>query len=129
MVRAWSNAPCLHKGVQKCWDSIIPGTGYCKWHQPVPFAGAVREVIPGWTRLRAQVLQRDKQVCYLCGGPGADEVDHILPVSEGGSSKPYNLAAVHGSVAPYCHRDKTAQQTAAHKKSINTIKIRGKKYD
>lgn len=29
--------------------------------------------------LRARVL-RDSDVCHICGQPGADSVDHVLPV-------------------------------------------------
>lgn len=32
-----------------------------------------------WQRLRAEVLAQSN-VCWLCGLPGADTVDHILPL-------------------------------------------------
>ena len=34
-----------------------------------------------WRRLRKQILERDRYVCWLCGHPGADSVDHEIPVS------------------------------------------------
>ena len=34
-----------------------------------------------WRRLRRQVLDAS-DICWLCGKPGADEVDHILPLSQ-----------------------------------------------
>ncbi len=37
-----------------------------------------------WRSIRAGILARDGHRCQLCGGP-ASEVDHILPVSEGGT--------------------------------------------
>lgn len=124
----WSNAPCLfsEKG-KRCYKRVLSGTGYCEQHQKPPFEKAFREEIPGWGNIKRQVLLRDKGICYLCGAPGADQVDHLTPVSEGGSSKPMNLKAVHGNVAPFCHRKKSAQQTAQHKKRINTFKTRGKR--
>lgn len=33
-----------------------------------------------WRRLRAQVLAASN-VCHLCGRPGADTVDHVIPRS------------------------------------------------
>jgi 5-methylcytosine-specific restriction endonuclease McrA len=50
---------------------------------------------PGWNRRRALVLKRDGGVCQLCGGDGADTVDHIVPVVAGGSDAPEGLRAAH----------------------------------
>lgn len=36
-----------------------------------------------WRRIRAQVLATSTQ-CWICGHPGADTVDHIIPLSLGG---------------------------------------------
>lgn len=44
---------------------------------------------------RARVLARDGYVCHLCGLPGADSVDHIIPRSRGGSDDESNLRAAH----------------------------------
>ena len=45
-----------------------------------------------WFRLRAQILERDNYVCWMCKGT-ATLVDHLTPVSQGGTSNPDNLAA------------------------------------
>ena len=37
--------------------------------------------------------------CYLCDKQGADEVDHLIPVAEGGTSRMDNVASCHKS----CH--------------------------
>ena len=34
-----------------------------------------------WRKLREQVLAGN-DICWLCGKPGADTVDHILPLSK-----------------------------------------------
>ena len=46
-----------------------------------------------WRAIRAIVLQRDGFQCQQCGGIGT-EVDHIHPVSEGGTDHPGNLRAL-----------------------------------
>jgi len=40
-----------------------------------------------WRAIRQQVLERDAYRCSYCGGP-ASTVDHLRPVSEGGSHGP-----------------------------------------
>ena len=48
-----------------------------------------------WRRIRAQFL-RHHPLCVECGAPATD-VDHIVPIAEGGSHKWENLQAL-------CHR-------------------------
>jgi 5-methylcytosine-specific restriction endonuclease McrA len=51
-----------------------------------------------WRRVRSLVLERDGYVCWLCGLPGANSVDHVHPVSLGGATHdPMNLRAAHYS--------------------------------
>lgn len=45
-------------------------------------------------------------VCYICGRPGADAVDHVVPISRGGSDDPSNLKPAHHDIAPHCNRRK-----------------------
>ena len=59
-----------------------------------------------WRRLRDQVMQRDKYLCQHCLAGGryteAQEVDHIVPLADGGTDAATNLQAL---CAP-CHRKK-----------------------
>ena len=48
-----------------------------------------------WKTLRKQILERDNYVCWMCGGK-ADQVDHLVPPSAGGSEGAENLAAACG---------------------------------
>lgn len=56
----------------------------------------------GWARqrLRALILKRDGYRCRQCGAGGRLEIDHIVPLAQGGSSAPANLRAL----CPTCHR-------------------------
>ncbi|MEU7189109.1 HNH endonuclease signature motif containing protein [Streptomyces sp. NPDC045369] len=67
---------------------------------------------PGWSALRLRILRRDAYRCYLCGSPRASEVDHITPVSAGGTDAPLNLAACCRS----CHRAKTQRESQRRRK-------------
>lgn len=42
-----------------------------------------------------RVLRRDHGICHLCGQPGADTADHLVPASLGGTDDLSNLAAAH----------------------------------
>jgi 5-methylcytosine-specific restriction protein A len=48
-----------------------------------------------WRTRRRFVLDRDQGICWLCGGAGADTVDHVTPRHHGGSDDPVNLRAAH----------------------------------
>jgi 5-methylcytosine-specific restriction protein A len=67
---------------------------------------------PGWDQLRRAVLERDRGICYRCGRPGADTVDHIRSVARGGDHSMNNLAPVHDRTPPHCHRAKTNRERA-----------------
>jgi 5-methylcytosine-specific restriction protein A len=63
-----------------------------------------------WGRIRKRVLRRDQGICYVCGRPGANQVDHIVPVSMGGGEEDANLAAIHERP---CHAAKTSREANA----------------
>jgi 5-methylcytosine-specific restriction endonuclease McrA len=59
-----------------------------------------------WQRTARQVIRRDKATCRLCGNDRCMiEVDHIVPVSLGGSGDIDNLRAVCSS----CHKLETVK--------------------
>jgi 5-methylcytosine-specific restriction endonuclease McrA len=57
-----------------------------------------------WQRKKARVIRRDGGICHLCGQPGADSADHLVPYSQGGTDAASNLAAVHHNAEPRCNR-------------------------
>ena len=51
-----------------------------------------------YRKAAAYAKQRDAYVCWLCGRPGADTVDHLVPLALGGDPyDPLNMRAAHRS--------------------------------
>lgn len=63
-----------------------------------------------WAKRRAVVLKRDGGVCYICGTPGANEVDHVVPGDDHSYS---NLKSIH---AVPCHQAKTIRERLPSRK-------------
>lgn len=61
-------------------------------------------------RLHRSVLEDAGYICYVCRLPGADTVDHVIAISDGGSKgSRSNLGAIHQDP---CHKEKTDQENA-----------------
>lgn len=73
-----------------------------------------------WQRVKARIIRRDAGICHLCGQPGANTADHLVPVARGGAVYDLdNLAAAHiacnrkrGSRSVVVAREEIAQQVA-----------------
>jgi 5-methylcytosine-specific restriction protein A len=66
-----------------------------------------RRLPSNWPDIRARVLARDGAICWVCHGPGADEVDHKV---RGDDHSLGNLAPIHQAVYPFCHRKKSSAE-------------------
>lgn len=68
-----------------------------------------------WMRRRKEVLERDAYLCVACRAKGritdATEVDHIIPLSKGGTDDAHNLQSLCGP----CHESKTAADCGRRK--------------
>ena len=53
-------------------------------------------------KLRKQVFTYYGEQCWLCGGDGADTIDHIIPVADGGDDSLDNLRPAHGRKSKAC---------------------------
>jgi 5-methylcytosine-specific restriction endonuclease McrA len=86
---------------------------YCPAHAPEVKPWARKNFVPlitgwEWAALKLRVQRRDGHTCALCGGSG-DEVDHVVPRSEGGTDDPDNLRVL---CAP-CHKVKSDRERKA----------------
>lgn len=94
--------PCLETGC----PHKATYQGRCDTHKKQWVGSTRKERLPSdWNTRRGIVLKRDRGICYLCGKPNADTVDHIIA---GDNHALDNLAPVHDRVAPHCHRYKTS---------------------
>lgn len=58
-------------------------------------------------RNRRLLAQND--VCYICGKPGADSIDHVIPLAKGGRDVISNLRPAHQNP---CNRAKSDKDHA-----------------
>lgn len=63
-------------------------------------------------RINRVVLRNYYGVCHVCGQPGADEVDHVIPLSEGGADDYHNRRPIHSEP---CHQQKTQREARAQR--------------
>ncbi|MFE1111224.1 HNH endonuclease [Streptomyces rochei] len=108
-------APPTRCGDVGCHE-LATKRGLCDEHQPEPWRGRPSPqqrygMSSGTMRaLKRQVMARDHGCCYVCGGEGADELEHKIPVSQGGAARDLNnLGMIHSDP---CHREKTAREAA-----------------
>jgi 5-methylcytosine-specific restriction endonuclease McrA len=62
---------------------------YCRAHHPRPNRGR------RWMATRERVFALHGRRCHVCGDPAA-EVDHVVPLSAGGSDRLSNLRPICG---------------------------------
>ena len=84
----------------------------CERHTRKPWEGSTRpeRTVSGWEQQRRarRVLYAHDTVCHICGHIGATEVDHVVPLAEGGADDESNLRPAHAG----CHRAKTGREAA-----------------
>lgn len=60
-------------------------------------------------KINRAVMEQHEGRCHVCGEYGSDQVDHVIPLEEGGSDGPENRRPIHSEP---CHRIKTAAESA-----------------
>lgn len=95
-----------------CSDPYCPNLQPCPEHTPKPWASSRRNKRPGRSGSREQKLNRavmlhHDAICHVCGEGGADEVDHVIPLSQGGGDGMDNRRPIHSTP---CHKEKTQRE-------------------
>ena len=89
-------SPVLRRLCPSCKVALIAGRArYCRACQTMYEARRGSRSIDANKRRR--VIARDGYLCHLCGLPGADSVDHLIPRSRGGDDTAANLKAAHNA--------------------------------
>lgn len=86
----------------------------CPDHQRKPWEGSRRRentTLTGWEQQKRakHVLNKHDTICHVCGQPGANQADHVVPLAEGGADTEENMRPIHDDP---CHREKTAAEAA-----------------
>ncbi|MET8143326.1 HNH endonuclease signature motif containing protein [Sphaerisporangium sp. NPDC005288] len=100
---------CLEAG---CRQPAKPGKPKCEIHYvpwSVTSARNLERPKNAATLIR-RARRRDRERCYVCGGPGRI-VDHVTPVAEGGTWDQDNLRCI----CERCHEIKSRQEAARGK--------------
>lgn len=58
-------------------------------------------------RRENQRILSASDICHICGKPGADAVDHVIPLARGGADDSSNKKPAHHDVPPHCNRRKS----------------------
>jgi len=100
--------PCAWQG---CPALVEPGEQYCKKHKRIAdkLYSEKRENRQYWSRWEWRKIRQEHlkkyPFCAICGSK-AREVDHIIPVAQGGTDNDDNLQ----SLCKSCHSKKTARE-------------------
>ncbi len=77
----------------------------CTARKPTPTRSTTRHTGGArYRKARLKILAAD-DTCHLCGLPGANTLDHVLPVARGGTNAEENLRPAHST----CNKRKGAR--------------------
>ena len=81
-----------------------------------------------YKRNRAIILQGEPN-CHICGHPGADTADHIVPIDAGGDSSVDNLRPAHRKCNSRLGAEYKAKKQAAVIAKRNSIEAKTRFFD
>lgn len=100
---------CSHPG--------CPALQPCADHPKIPWASSSRRerTVSGSAQQKRarRVLYNHGFICHICNQPGATQVDHVTPLSQGGPDSEHNLRPAHKE----CHTRKTQREAAAARRT------------
>lgn len=98
----------MTRAAKICSEHGCPNLQPCAEHAPKPWESSRRSerTISGSAQQKraARIMRRYERTCHVCGQPMADEVDHVIPLSESGPDTDENLRPIHSRP---CHENKT----------------------
>lgn len=101
-----------------CPELAPSGQSYCTQHSPKPWATSTRRsrTISGGAQQKraARIMRQYERTCHVCGKPMADEVDHVVPLAEGGADDDSNLRPIHSRP---CHQAKSSAEATRVRRS------------
>jgi 5-methylcytosine-specific restriction enzyme A len=100
------------RAAKVCADPHCPNSQPCPDHPLKAWAGQTgrRNRMRSGSkeqRLNRAVMDLNEGRCHVCGLLGADQVDHVIPLAEGGSDGMENRRPIHSEP---CHRIKTSEE-------------------
>lgn len=105
----------MPRAAKICAEPGCPNLEPCPHHVKEPWAGSTRRSRTQLSGSREQkrnrfVMRKHGGICHVCGEAGANQVDHVIPLAQGGQDTIDNLRPIH---ATPCHRDKTQAEAKA----------------
>jgi 5-methylcytosine-specific restriction endonuclease McrA len=100
-------------------ESYCPECKPPAWQRSTP-----RTTLSGWVQQKRapRILRLNDEVCHVCGLGGTDQVDHVIPISEGCTDADENLRPIHGRP---CHEQKTlAEAQRARARNVEAPQLR-----
>jgi 5-methylcytosine-specific restriction enzyme A len=101
-----------------CPAAGCTNTQPCNEHTPTPWATSTRRArtLSGSAQQKRarHILMQHDAICHACGNGGADEVDHVIPLAEGGADDESNLRPIHSRP---CHAAKSAREAQRGRRS------------
>lgn len=96
-----------------CANLTAGSDSRCAEHTPEPWAGSAHRTRNrrGDAKRNRRIMRAHAGICHVCGQPGADQVDHVIPLAEGGDDAEHNLRPIHGGPGS-CHARKTSAEAA-----------------
>src|SRR2546427_6434138 len=126
-------ARTIVRAIVRWWARRKETAAYWRWHNSLYPGGSTQS--PEWRTLRLMVIRRDRYRCRTCGqsgrfphrqrgmpfvpsGPSVGlHVDHIVPLSKGGTNDVTNLQ----TLCKRCHELKTGRRLAGPTRPFSSI--------